>query len=75
MYKETMDTLTVKFSKCVHETSIDMDASANDACQWAELKNTVDTYLINKIEDKIRDSFSSWIHKPIMDKILRIMKS
>lgn len=72
---ETLTTLRQKFSICKHNYSVDMDASSNDACQWAELKNIVDTYLIKKITPVIYRSFENFIPKSTIEKILRMMCS
>lgn len=37
-----------------------MDASANDACQWAELKDIIDTHLLLKLKGKMRASMT-WV--------------
>ena len=42
-YRETDQTLHEKMSKCTATHSVDLDASSNDACQWKDLKNTIDT--------------------------------
>lgn len=69
-----MEELQKKLANCIYDTSIDMDASSNDACQWAELKTAIDTYLVRLIEPQIRASFT-WIPTAVMTAMLKIMRT